>query len=95
MKLMVKTVRDEGEAARQLVTASLFESSLILPPTQYTVSRVFPDRETGSRSQVVSIDLPNDVPSSDVESLVARLEGDPRFEYVHLPERRKFLASAG
>jgi hypothetical protein len=95
MKLLVKTVRDQGEAARELVLSSLTTSSLTVPIGRFTVSRVFPDRETGSRSQVVSIELPDDAPTSDVDRLVARLEGDTRYEYVHRPERRTFLASAG
>jgi len=94
MKLLVKTTRDQGEAAREWVASSL---TLLLSADRmrdFSVSRVFPSRDTGSRSRIVSVELPDDTPATALDMLLGKLEEDPGVEYVHLPERKKFLAPA-
>ncbi len=91
MKLLVKTTHDQGEAARQMVASSLSLIPLAGPKMEYSVSRVFPTRDSGSRSRVVSIEMPDDTPRFALDMVRLRLEENPGVEYVHLPDRKRFL----
>ena len=92
MKVILKTRSDEVEPAERIVESSISQAAPEALREHLAVSRLFPGQLHGNRARMVSLTLPDNTSSTEVQALVDGLARDPRVEYVQIPERKKFLA---